>query len=1458
MAKIVGFDLGTNSVGTAVRNTVLGEELEDQLEYFSVDIFNSGVGNNKNGEYSYAAERSKGARQRRLYDVRRRRRWETLKYLIENNCCPLSREELITWKTYDKKHALTRQYPINNKEFMDWVRMDFNHDGVSDCTPLELRFQLVNRQFDFTDPTERFRLGRAIFHICQHRGFRSSKGETLASQENEEMEDIDLEQEMKKSEQKKSCKLVSFKDENGCKTVGEALRLLEKTGMRIRGSEYQAVRSQLKDEITEIFKFQNGLDIESDFYKHLTSEKKNEGCIFYKNPLRSQKGLIGHCTLEPQKQRCPISHPDYEKYRAYSFIANIKVRRNEGDEWMTLDVETKNKIYEKCFFVYNDFKFEKIRKELEKTLGFALSYEPNRKGTVNYKDSQTVCCCPISARLKAMLGDDWKNIVINGKKERNSKSKIAPQRHTVTYTAEDLWHLCFTADEMEDVEKFAINSLGWDEKQAKMLVKLWSSIKQGYAMLSRKAMRNITRMLELGFDNKDAILLAKIPEIVGIDKWESNENNVQDILVDYTSHTKDKHAYERTICNITNSLIARYKALPEQHIFAYKDVKYVLQESDYRDIDNAIIDYFGENTWSQMEAEKQEPIINAVRKRYQEFFATSKREFCKTKRLADYFSEYLENHLPRFDKNMLKLLYHPSMAEFPTEYDGKRNKERSEWRLGSPKLGGIRNPVALRTLHTLRRKVNAMLDNGIIDPETTRVVIETTHEINDANMRWAIEQYQHKRKRENEVIKELLKEFISDRDISNADYDKVNCYMAQAQEQGTIVSESLYGDNRLFPFTGKKEKQNKDEKNLVLKYKLWKQQGGICLYTGRTISFASLFSGDEFDIEHTLPRSKSFDDSQSNLTICDAHYNRAIKKNMLPTEMANYSENATINGVTYTAIKPRLEAWEKRVEKLKDNIEFWIAQSRKATDKGRKDDCIRQRHLWKMELEFWQDKLSRFKATEIPEGFRHRQIADTGVISRYAVLYLKSVFQNVEVQKGIVTDAFKKILGIQSLEEKKDRSLHSHHAIDAAILTMIPTSAAKRDTMLKLFYEREENKYNDQERERLTRELSVQVNDCHLGKSAANIGEYITSNILINHLSKETVFTPSCKKWKNRGKDMLFKQADGKMGTRRKTGDAIRGSLHKDSFYGAILYPMIEEESKKTIVKDGKFVYKDDATPRMVSRVNISSFSSIDSLDTIVDFALKEDIKTQIVRRMRDGKTFNAARDEGLWQLDKNGNEIKTRQDGTAVNPIRHIRTFVKAGRGFLTFEKVIQLKQHTLNCAKTLRNISNRDHKNHIYVSNEENCMMLLYATIVRGKLKRAGRILNLIEASKVRNTSPNIKNLNDIANEPYYQTLQKNKEVYALYATLLPGTRVLAWKEKCEELYDMSVKELTTRLYYVKKFNNKGTAEKPSYTIYLQPHIKAEEDISSYTPQDFNFLIEGVDFEFNELGELIFTDKQ
>ena len=233
MGKILGLDLGTNSIGLAVRNLDDEDLLKNQLEYFTSIIFPSGVGKDKTGEFSYAAQRTKYRSARRLYQSRKYRLWATLKLLIENGYCPLSMENLEKWSKYDKEKGFKREYPIDATEFEQWIRLDFDGDGIADySSPYQLRAELMNRQFDFNNQVERYKLGRALYHIAQRRGFKSSKGTSITDLKEDKIsvsEDDDMSTVLQKSEEQKSSKIKTFMEEHNLSTVGCALYELEKS-----------------------------------------------------------------------------------------------------------------------------------------------------------------------------------------------------------------------------------------------------------------------------------------------------------------------------------------------------------------------------------------------------------------------------------------------------------------------------------------------------------------------------------------------------------------------------------------------------------------------------------------------------------------------------------------------------------------------------------------------------------------------------------------------------------------------------------------------------------------------------------------------------------------------------------------------------------------------------------------------------------------------------------------------------------------------------------------------------------------------------------------------------------------------------------------------------------------------------------------------------------------------------
>ncbi len=1386
MTKILGLDLGTNSIGVSLRNPDRGKNLTDQLEYFSSVIFKSGVGTGKSGEFSYAAERRKKRSLRRLYQSRKYRIWATLELLINNGYCPLSIEDLDRWRKYDKEKGLKREYPIDAVRFEQWVRLDFDGDGKPDYTsPYQLRSELMNRQFDFSDELERFKLGRALYHIAQRRGFKSSKGETIQEQEKDDFVDdnseYDVTEALKKSEEKKSGKLVEYMEAHDIKTVGCAFYELEKSGVRVRNSEYQAVRSQYRKEIDLIFEFQNGLDFNSDFYKSLVSEKKGEGTIFYKRPLRSQKGTVGYCTLEPGKLRCAVSHPEFEKFRAWCLINNIKFGEGLKEE---LTLEQRRRLYNDRFLLTRpNFKFEDIRGWIEKEIGCSLDF---RSKTINYKDNVNVSGCPVSARLKKLLGDNWETEVIEtGECKTNKKTGEIKK---LSYTAYDLWHICFSFDEPEFVKNFALSKLNFDEDKANQLVRIYGAIQQGYGMLSLKAIKNINRFLEKGLIYSDAVLLAKMPEVLG-DQWEMEEDNV----ISHLDSIIKENRKQKLLYNIANSLIANYKSLDVVEQFAYKNFDYKLDNSDYDDIKKVTIDNIGEKSWNAKSNEEKSEILEKVANLYQAFFSSKKRDYYILPKVSDDLASFVESTYKNVNQKQLSKLYHPSMIEiYPSAREEKIADGRWMKLLGSPVIGAIKNPMAMRVLHSLRRQINGMLiavdeDNNALIDENTSVVVETARELNDANMRWAIETYQREREKENKEYEKIIKNLFNDRVVSDDDIDKVRLLLDQHEipERG---SEQL-----------EKTKKNKAEKNVpvykkdVSKYRLWLEQGCRCIYTGKVINIANLFDDNAFDVEHTIPRSISFDDSMENLTICDAHYNRTVKKNQIPTQLSNYEE-----------IKGRLQPWLNKVERLQDNVNFCKSKAKMAQTKDRKDYYIRQRHLWQMELDYWKSKVERFTMRDVTSGFRNSQLNDTRIITKYAYHYLKTVFNKVEVQKGAVTSNFRKMLGVQSVDEKKSRDKHSHHAIDATMLTLIPV-AAKRDKMLELFYKIQEKKKFNENTTLLERELSKDIESCHFGGNISDVVPFIENNILVNHISKDQTLVPAHRRqrvrekvaWKYDEKGNIICDKNGNpQPLRWITGDSIRGQLHKDSFFGAIKQAQTNDEGKLLRDENGRILTTDNVSYvirrelKYKENAQSAGFADWNDLEnSIVDKNLFKIIRGQF----SDGTSFKDAFERGIYMFKKNARGIIDFSEECKLNKIRHIRCVTSV-------KNPLPIKRQSY--------LSDKDYKNSYYAEMGDLYVMCKYES--EDRTVREYRIWSLFDVSQNRKMG-----LEDIPS-----TIENKKHIKLVQTEQLrSGDMLLLYEHDPMELREMDFSELSKRLYVICGFENPGR-------VVMVRHLNSQAD--------------------------------
>lgn len=1347
--------------------------------------------------------------------------------LIKEGYCPLSIEALNKWRNYSKEEAVKnnnggRVYPVDDLEFDQWIKLDFNNDSKPDySSPYQLRKELAETKQDFSKEENRLKLGRALYHIAQRRGFKSSRkgADDIKEKENSNDEVVDLQYSEKKKNKAITDKYEQYPE---AKTIGWLFALLENDNIRIRESIAQyAIRENYKDEIKYIFNFQ-GLGLAHKLYTQLveSGKNKNDGSIFYKRPLRSQKGLIGKCTLEPGKYRAPISHPSFELFRAWSFINNIKFKESKKP----LPLDLKISLLEDKFFrkskVY--FPFSEIADFISKK-GFTEK--------LNYTAKTTVTGCPVSARLKDIFGDDYLTIKIQKDK--------APKSDKTYYDIEDIWHILFSYEDQEFVAEFAEEKLKLSPELTKQFVIAWNALPVGYGMLSLNAINKINSFLQKGLIYTEAVLLANIPEIIGHELWETNEQ----FFIEQISGIIDENRRQKTILNIVNDLVSRHKNLEQKHGFKNNDYK--LDDDDKKDILSAIEDAFGKNRWNEKNDDEKNVIEKSVADCYQAYFRTtgltrkdingeryfeiqsgnhfyykSDSGYYRLPKLIDTLKEFLQVHFNIEDKQLQKI-YHPSEINI---YPPAKPDNNGILKMGSPKTGSFKNPMAMRTLHELRKLMNYMIETNQVDSDT-RIVVEVARELNDANKRWAIEAWQRQREAENVefalAIEEIVKqERVAANSQSESDIDKIRLWYEQNEEEPTPPITDIKKEIKGIRWTENKKdsyKQIAAQKTMIDKYRLWKEQECECIYTGKLITITDLFKENVIDIEHTIPRSISFDNSLANQTVCYHDYNRTVKKKQIPTQLNNYNED--FGG--YTAIAPRLEKWNEKVERIKQQIDYWKTKSKKAPTKDNKDDAIRQRYLWQMDLVYWQNKIDRFIMKEVTSGFKNSQKVDTQLISKYALHYLKTYFEKVDVQKGSITAEFRKIYGLQVADEKKDRSKHSHHAKDAGVLTLIPV-AAKRDEILKEYYEYREKGQNFTilPYKGFKREFVWQIDDA----------------VLINNVTNDQGISPAKRKVRKRGKEQFIPGTNKPMWA---TGDCIRGQLHQETFYGAIMPAKRDEKGNIKKDEEGKIIQEEKL--RYVLRVpfqykkdsNTPGFKSLDEiLKQIVDVGLKRQIEQQVAKAGNLKEAF----ENGIYLLDKNG-----KPHG---NPIRHIRVWASVS-------EPLKIKKQT--------NLSKAEYKQHYYAGNATNS----YFAIYKGEGKKDFDFRNLMETAQAVSTT-SVKKPSELF-EPFI-TLTKAKKAIEMPLTyvLENGMKVIFRKDN-EDTKTLPFIELLKRLYIYSGFEKNGNSARLNFRYHLEARNKFDEDwvesqVDFENPKptlrfghaQYDFYVEGYDFAINIDGTI------
>ena len=1208
--RILGIDTGTNSLGWAVVDK--HEDGTYSLIRKGSLIFQEGVKVEKGIESSKAADRTSHRALRKQYFRRRLRKIEVLKVLVKFGWCPyLSPEALHQWH-------VRKIYPMD-EAFISWQRTNDNFDE----NPYYYRHLCLHEKLDLGKESDRYILGRAMYHLAQRRGFLSNRLEQGNDDETGKVKEA-------------ISSLSKSMTDAGCEYLGDYFyKIYKEKGNteRIR-THYTDREEHYKKEFYAICQRQNLSDDQISIL---------EKALYFQRPLKSQRQGVGKCTFEPKKPRVADSHPAFELFRMLSFVNNIKIKGPHDVELRPLSTDE----YEKAkpmFFRKSkpQFDFEDIAKAIAGKGKYQYIKDVGDKEyKFNYRMTQSVTGCPTIASLMSVFGDDYVSAIA----ERYTLST----GKTPSQMVNDVWNVLYSFSDKDKLKQWGKEKLQLDDEEAEKFSKI--KLTHSFASLSLSAVNKILPWLEQGLIYSHAVLMAKVPDIVGEEVWQNRGESITKELL---------------------SLIANFNP---------KDV--TMQGT----LDLCIKDIL--------------------------------KDMCE------------------LEPGAAEKLYHPSMIE--TYPDAKKNAQ-GVYQLGSLRTNAVRNPMAMRSLHQLRKVINTLLRDGTIDSQT-EVHIEYARELNDANKRKAIAQWnkdrENQRKKYAEDIRTLYKQECG-KDIEPTDDD-------------------------------------------IVKFQLWEEQTHICLYTGDSIGICEFVGPNpSYDIEHTIPRSVGGDSTLENMTLCSSKFNREVKKTKLPTQLSNYE-----------AIMSRLEEWRTKIEKLRKDVDH--VKTHSGMDKAVKDRLIQKRHLLKLELDYWLGKYKRFQMEEVLEGFARRQGAGIGLVGKYAGLYLKSLFHkaddrnksNVRVVKGTTTAEYRKMWGIQEEYEKKSRDNHVHHCIDAITIACI--EPGEYNATARYYQQLEEYERTNANKPSFPKPWSTFTEDI----------KAIAQEMLVVHSTPDNM------------PKRARKYVQTSNGKKLALGDSARGSLHNDTYYGAI-------------ERDGEIKY--------VVRRPISSFEKESDIESIVDPGVKEIVKQEVKE-----KGLKRAVSEVIYM-----NEEK----GIRINKVRCYAKTVK----------------NPLNIRRQ-RDISRKEYKQQFHVQNESNYMLAIYEGEVKGKMKRTYELVKSIEAVDY------YKESTDKADFP--SIVPRSKNDLLLKHKLTIGQHVLLYEDSASEIDYSDIRDIAKRLYVITGLSYLPVG-KGFGTIVMRHHQEARmakdikttngafKNADSYRPSiiqlhtQFKALVEGEDFLITPLGEI------
>jgi CRISPR-associated endonuclease Csn1 len=292
---VLGLDIGARSIGWAlVQDTDNGEP---KILAAGVRVFEAGVdGDIETGRDSSRAAVRRMARQMRRQTARRVQRKRQLFSLLQG----------AGFLPAGSNDSVARDAAIKDldKRLLASLPAEYGDQGqTARKLPYVLRAEALRRPLT---PEE---LGRVFYHLGERRGFKSNR------RTDRQADDVGV----------VKTAIAKMQADKGEKTLGQFFAEQDPTQARIRG-RYLG-RSDYEDEFNRIF------DLQAPHHASLTAKFRRQlrRCLFWQRPLKSQKSLIGRCSLLETRRRCPMAHPVAQEFRLLQAVNHLAVIEADGE-----------------------------------------------------------------------------------------------------------------------------------------------------------------------------------------------------------------------------------------------------------------------------------------------------------------------------------------------------------------------------------------------------------------------------------------------------------------------------------------------------------------------------------------------------------------------------------------------------------------------------------------------------------------------------------------------------------------------------------------------------------------------------------------------------------------------------------------------------------------------------------------------------------------------------------------------------------------------------------------------------------------------------------------------------------------------------------------------------------------------------------------------------------------------